>query len=137
MGWWNKACFCHHSSCTPGCRHCLGGEEKKAAPPAIPPAPRLISTHESEDPCFVARHACPSGQPGSECQEVGINWILGSSPSPSGSCAPAPAPSLPPQMESDGNNHKPVLYLHCCPAQLPSMPATSIPLSPFHSLNKV
>lgn len=41
-------------------------------------------------------------------------------------------------MESDGNNYKPILYLHCCPAQQhPSVPATDFPVSAFHSLSKV
>ena len=48
------------------------------SPSAISLAPRLINLQESEDCCFVARHACPSGQPGSqECQEVGISLTLG------------------------------------------------------------
>lgn len=52
--------------------------------------------------------------------------------------ASVPALYLPPQMESDGNNYKPILYLHCCPAQQhPSVPATDFPVSAFHSLSKV
>ena len=52
--------------------------------------------------------------------------------------ASTPALYLPPRMESDGNNYKPILYLHCCPAQQhPSVPATDFPVSPFHSLSKV
>lgn len=71
---------------------------------------------------------------------MGISLTLGLSLCPLCSWHPL-QPSIfhhPPRMESDGNNYKPILYLHCCPAQQhPSVPATNFPVSPFHSLNKV
>lgn len=35
--------------------------------------------------------------------------------------------ALPPQMESDGDHHKPALYLHCCPPRNSPQRPTSFP----------